>query len=75
MSYPPKPVASERRCTVTGHKDGGPCSIVVEELPGHSTVVLYPHGVESFGVALGEDEQRVLGEWLAARQRTSRRKP
>lgn len=60
---------------MTGRKDGGPCSIIVEELPGHSTVVLYPHGVKSFGVTLDEDEQRVLGEWLTARQRTPRRTP
>jgi hypothetical protein len=38
-----------------------------------ATVVLFPHGIESYGVALDRDAQRVLGAWLVSRQRTSRR--
>jgi hypothetical protein len=73
VSWPPEPVASERRCTVTGRKDGELCSIVVEELPAGSTVVIYPHGLGGLGVVLDRDEQQVLGAWLLSRRRTSRR--
>lgn len=70
MSYPPEPVASARRCTVTGRNNGGPCSIVAEELPDLTTVVLYPHGINSYGVVLDRKEQEVLGQWLLSRHRT-----
>jgi hypothetical protein len=74
VSYPPGPVASERRCTVTGRKDGGElCSVVVEETSSKSAVVLYPHGLGGLGVVLDRDEQQVLGAWLLSRRRTSRR--
>ena len=68
MSYPPEASASEKRCTVTGYMNGGPCSLVMKELPG-GAVVIYPYGVNRDAMSLGRREQQVLGRWLLDRVR------